>query len=413
MTPQTQFYDLIITGGRVVDPEGNLDGQFDIGVSGDRIAAVAAKLPTYNASRVVNASGKIVCAGLIDMHVHVFEWATGFGLNPDDAGVQAGVTTGVDVGSSATWSFPAFKHYIIDQAETEIVTFPSITLLGPMTANRGGPNIFTEEFIDIDALGAMRDRFPDLILGIKTYAESGSYSHWDNRFFAKSVEAGHKLDLPLYIHTGELLAVDESHRPDPTVILPEVLEMAKPGDLLGHCYSNREDGILGNRNEPIPEIAQAVKRGIGLDVGHGINFSFDTAKRMLDAGLEPYTISSDVHCDLVGEHNESTLDYSLVGTMSKLLALGVDLNTIIAGVTCNPAKVLKKQDEIGSLAPGSRADITILDDVREPWEFRVRSGEKLTAERRLIPAYVVREGRVIVPSGRLLRDVLPIQDEAA
>lgn len=407
MSNGPRSFDLVISGGRVIDPGQGLDGRFEVAVKGDRIAAVAPNLGAYEAKCVVNANGKLVCAGLIDLHVHVYEWATAFGLPADDAGINAGVTTGVDVGSSATWNFPGFKAQVIDRAETEIVAFPSITLLGPMPAHRGGPQIFSVDFVDVDALCAMAARFPTLIRGIKTYAESGAWSQSGKRFLTLAVDAGNRAGLPLYIHTGELLQVDEANRPLAETVLPEVLELARPGDILGHCYSNKSDGILGNRNEPLPALVEAVRNGVRLDVGHGINFSFETARRMIDAGLLPYSISSDVHCDLIGEHDETTLNYSLVGTMSKLLALGIDLETIIAGTTLHPARILGKADEIGTLMPGSRADISILELVEGPWTFRDSDNETLNVDRRFVPAVVVRDGRAILPSCRLLKDVLP------
>ena len=150
--------------------------------------------------------------------------------------------------------------------------------------------------------------------------------------------------------------------------------------------------------------------GVRLDVGHGINFSFATARRMLDGGLEPYTISSDTHGLLSGVHDDSTCSYSLAGTMSKLLGLGMGLSDVVRCATERPATVLGRQDEIGTLAPGSRADLTLLERRVEDWEFVDPLGATLAVEERLVPARVVRAGRPLVPSKRLLRDVCPPEE---
>jgi dihydroorotase len=165
------------------------------------------------------------------------------------------------------------------------------------------------------------------------------------------------------------------------------------------------DGILGRADGPSPALLQAVARGVRLDVGHGINFSFAVARRMMDGGVLPYTISSDTHALLSGMHDDSTCSYSLVGTMSKLLALGMSLTDVVRCTTEHPATVLGKADEIGSLRVGSRADVTVLEARREAWTFLDPVGGSLDAGERLVPALVVRAGRPIHPSRRLLRDV--------
>jgi dihydroorotase len=229
---------------------------------------------------------------------------------------------------------------------------------------------------------------------------------WGFRFLHMAREAGDLTGLPLYIHTGELYPVDEANRPDPATIMPEVLAHARPGDVLGHCYSAMPDGILGAAERPSPRLVDAVASGVRLDVGHGINFSFDTAKRMMDGGLLPYTISSDSHAFLGGIHDDSTCGYSLVGTMSKLLALGMTLPDVVACATHHPAVVIGKDTEVGTLRVGTRADVTVLEPRREAWTFVDPIGGTLDTEERLVPTLVLRAGRPVVPHGRLLRDVL-------
>jgi dihydroorotase len=396
--------DLVVRGGRVVDPATGADGLLDVGIAGDRIAAVGPRLEVGATTTVIDAAGQIVTAGLVDLHTHVFAHATGFGVDVDDAGVNAGVTTAVDMGSTGTWWFPTLKAYVIDRAVTDVVAFLMMGYVGA-TWRVGGPPILNPDWADPESLAAMHEHFPHHVRGFKTWGESGSTSQWGWRFLHMGRKAGDLTGLPIYIHTGELYPVDETNRPDPATIMPEVLATARPGDVLGHCYSAMPDGILGSHERPSEALAEAVERGVRLDVGHGINFSFDVARRMLAGGLAPYTISSDTHALLSGMHDDSTCSYSLVGTMSKLLALGLTLTDVVRCTTEHPATVLGMADEIGSLQVGSRADVTVLEPRREAWTFLDPVGGVLDAEERLVPSVVVRAGRALVPSRRLLRDV--------
>jgi dihydroorotase len=182
----------------------------------------------------------------------------------------------------------------------------------------------------------------------------------------------------------------------------------KAGDILGHCYSCQPDGLMGTRTQ-VPEwLFAAIERGILLDLGHGLKFSFDIARRMMAQGVFPHTISSDAHGNFKQLHDDSTLNYSLCGGISKLIALGLNLADAIAAVTINPARVLKAEAEIGTLKVGSIADITILELVEDDWLFFDALDEKLVAKQKLIPVGVVRSGKLIQPNCRLLRDLVAI-----
>ena len=127
---------------------------------------------------------------------------------------------------------------------------------------------------------------------------------------------------------------------------------------------------------------------------------------MMAAGVFPNTISSDIHGDFAGYHDDSKLDYSLCGAMTRMRALGMPLAEVIRRVTVNPAAILR-DPEIGSLAVGTVADITVLDRVTGAWTLRDGRGEPLQVTERLIPRLVVRAGEAIVPTLRYLPDVMP------
>jgi hypothetical protein len=171
-------YDLVLTGARICDPATRLDRHCDLAVNGDRIAAVGSGLASH-ARQVIELDGKLVTAGWVDLHVHVFEWMTTFGLPPDEVGVHSGVTTAVDQGGAGAYTILAFKHYIADRALTDIRCFPSINSAGTLRGGLAGPTIHTPEVVDVELLVAEVNAHPHLVRGFgEIHAESGAFSRW-------------------------------------------------------------------------------------------------------------------------------------------------------------------------------------------------------------------------------------------
>lgn len=401
-----ESYDLILKGGRVIDPGQSLNGLFDVAVKDDRIAAIAPTIPVQQAKQAIDVEGQLVCPGFIDLHTHVYEWVTDFGLWADDVGIHAGVTTVVDQGSCGPLTFLGFKAMAIDRAVTDVRCFPSVNLAGALKGGMGTPALHSPEMVDVDALLELAAANPETVRGFKVHGESGALSRWGTEVLQLARKAADLANLPLYVHTGELFAVIEAQRPHPDKVLADVLSFLQPGDLLAHCYSRRPDGLMGQRETASDILVDAVNiDGIRLDLGHGVNFSFDIARRMMAQGLLPYTVSSDVHGDFAMPHNDATLDYSLCGALSKLMALGLDLERAIATVTLHPARVLQATQNIGTLHVGSRADITVLEQTSGNWTFHDSRQETLMAEQRLVPMLVICNGQVFQPHRRLLRDL--------
>ena len=408
-----EIYDLVIASDDAIDPGTDYRGPAEIAVKGGRIAAFAPELPPHRADRRFDARGGTVCPGLIDFHVHVYEWVTNFGLHPDEAGVHSGATTIVDQGSSGAWTVGGFDAYIARPAETDVRAFVSANLAGALKGGMEGTTLHNPGMMRIEAIAEAAAAYPDLVKGIKSHGESGGLSHWGLEVLKMAVEAGAATGLPLYVHTGELFPVDEANRPDPAGVLEQVVPALNPGTTLAHVYSTMPDGIMGEGGAVPRIVHEALERGIHFDIGHGVNFSFEIARRMMAEGVLPNTISSDVHSDFHAYHDDSRLDYSLCGAMSKLWALGMDLADVVKRATLNPALILGEAGEIGTFAPGSRADVTILDLAEGRWALNDCTGEELVVDRRLVPATVFREGREIAPNRRLLRDVCPPEMRAA
>jgi dihydroorotase len=246
---------------------------------------------------------------------------------------------------------------------------------------------------------------PRIVRGFKCHGESGGFSHWGLEVLSKAAEAGQETGLPLYMHTGELFPVNDAARPEAASVIPTALSKLKGGDIMAHIYSCMPDGIMGAGNR-VPDVVFAAReKGVLFDLGHGINFSFRIARQMMEAGILADTIGSDVHGDFCSFHDYSILDYSLLGGLNKLLALGMPMQHAIGALTATPARILR-DDSIGRLAPGCRANITVLEKLDGPWTYRDAEGENLTVQSRLVPQLVFVDGEEIVPDCGLLADVL-------
>ncbi len=404
-TPLTPRADLLLRGGRVIDPANGLDGVADVAIRNGRVVSVGAGAQDTAARREIDVSGAIVTPGFIDMHVHVYEWVTNFGAPPDAAGIQSGATTIVDQGSSGAWTFGGFKHFIADASRTDVRAFVSINVAGALQGGMEGTTLHNPGMVDVDGLVRTAAEHPQIVRGIKCHWESGSLSHWGPTVLKKAAEAGRATNLPLYVHTGELFAVDEANRPTPSLVMGQVVQYLKPGDTLAHIYSCMPDGIMSVGEEVPNWLLEARAAGVQFDLGHGINFSFRIARKMMEKGIFPDTIGSDVHGDFNAYHDLSILDYSLVGGMNKLIGLGMSLTDAVRALTATPAKVLA-DPSIGHLGAGARANVTVLRPVEGEWTFVDTRRERLTVRERLLPDLVIMDGEPITPDCGLLADVM-------
>src|SRR5258706_4885054 len=230
--------DRVLTNCRVIDPANGIDGRLYVGIRGGRIAAVAPGLAARTPRVALDLDGAIVTPGFIDVHVHVYEWVTNFGVAADAAGVHSGATTIVDQGSTGAWTFGGFKAFIVDPARTDVRAFVSINVAGALKGGMEGEALHNPGLVRVDELVALAAAHPRVVRGFKCHGESGALSHWDLAVFLKAVEAGKRAGLPLYVHTGEPFPVDEAHRPSPEAVLPKVLPPLHPGDMLAPVYSS-------------------------------------------------------------------------------------------------------------------------------------------------------------------------------
>jgi dihydroorotase len=397
-----QRFDLVLKGGRVIDPAQGIDGVNDVAIADGKIAAIAPDLS--GARKRIDVRGALVLPGLIDTHAHVFRHVTGrFGLDADLVGVHSGVTTLVDQGGPSLMTFPAFCSYVVEPAASRVYAFLSAYLVGGMEGHYY-PELYGPHGIDVDGTVKAAHANDDLVKGIKAHAEIGGFSRWGMEAFRLAKEISRQTKLPLYIHFGQLWALPESGRAvDPDRILPDVLDLLEPGDVLAHPFTRHPGGFVGQDGRVHPVVKEAVARGLKIDVGYGSHFSFAMAKKVLDADILPDTLGADMHgyntrlpSDMPADQAHmfaGATNFSLTSAMTGLLACGVPLEQLVPMVTSNAAAMLGLGDEIGTLRPGVAADVTVLADERGRWALRDNEGTQVAAERLLRPLFCLRAGR--------------------
>jgi dihydroorotase len=414
-------YDLVIRGGRVIDPAQGLDGTLDVAVSDGRVAAVAAPLPPGGAHEVIDVRGQLVLPGLIDTHAHVYQYVTGrFGLEADMVGVHSGTTTVIDQGGPSCMTLPGFRRFVVEPASTRVYAFLSAYVVGGLEGHYY-PALYGPDGVDVGATVRAARENPDLVRGIKGHAEIGGVARWGLEVLRLSAEIAREADLPLYVHFGQLWPLPKSGRgdADADAILPRVVELLRPGDVLAHPFTRHPGGFVDRQGRVHPVVREAVARGLRIDVGHGSHFSFDVARRVLDAGIVPDTLGADLHGYNTevprpagtppGAHPDPELHpfagstrFSLARAMTGLMACGLRLEQVAPMVTQYAARMLGREGELGTLRPGAVADVTVLDDLRGRFSLRDNGGTEVVAERVLTPAFCLRAGRRVEADAPIL-----------
>jgi dihydroorotase len=397
------LYDLILSGGTVIDPATGLNGHYDVAISSGKIAAIESDLSTAAARERIDVGGKIVTAGMIDTHAHVYQHVTGrFGLNPDMVGVRSGVTTLVDQGGPSCMTLGGFRHYLAETSKSRLLCFISCYLVGGLEGHLY-PDLYGPGGVNVDHTVRVAKENPDIVRGIKAHAEIGGQSRWGLEVIKIGKEIARQTKLPLYIHLGQLWpTLEEGPVPDADELIRELVPLMDAGDVLAHPFTRHPGGFVSKEGEVHPIVFEAIKRGVRVDVGHGSHFSFEVAKRVLDSGVRPFTLGADLHgynvrlpsedADRKNNPFAGIAPFSLTIAMTELLMLGLTLEEIIATVTANPATMLGMEDSIGALKPGYEADVSVLDVEHGKFKLFDNSGVEAVTDRLIRPVFCLRAG---------------------
>ena len=373
------MYDLIVKGGTVIDPSQGLNGLNDIAVEDGKIALVAPDISSDEAARVLEVKGNLVLPGLIDLHTHVYDGVNGNGVEADLGGVRAGVTTMVDAGSSGCDTFGGFPRHIIPNSATEIICFLHICRTGLATT----PDIFSPASIDLDKTIQVASE-SNAISGIKARMVSPALEIMGMEMPRLAKRAAREAGVKLMVHIG-----DTEKRYDPNVIR-DLLPIMEEGDIVTHLFTANPGGVVDANGNLVPEAQEARDRGVWLDTAHGRgNFSFDVGQRILDQGLMPHCISTDL--TLPGRQRTV---HSMTEMMTRFLAMGFTMDQVVTMSTLNPAKAIGEDGRLGSLQVGKQADISVLRIEEGDWLLYDVLGDSRRHDKAVVPVVTVKKGEV-------------------
>src|SRR5262245_25450289 len=389
MGPNDKF-DLVIKGGEVLDPSQKLRARRDVGIRYGVVEAVEADIPADRALRVLNANGKLVTPGLIDLHSHVFPYGSAIGIPADELVPFQGTTTLVSAGDAGANNFAVFRRHIVAQTRCRLYAFVHI-------ANIGLAGFPVGELLNIDyaqtetAAKAVAEN-ADMVIGIKVrMSENETGTHglepWRRESRACEVSGtGGKVMCHIGgVQTRELMS--------------QILNTLRAGDVLTHSYSGFPNDAGEGTNivqdgKLLPAALEAKRRGVMFDVGHGGGrFGYRSAEAAVQQGAPPHVISSDIH---VFSGNTPGMPY-LTWVMSKFLNMGFTLEQVVTMATINPARVINRAPKLGTLQNGAPGDVTILDVVEGPVRFVDTRKNERDGKVHLRPVQAVVGG---VPFGR-------------
>ena len=378
-------YDVILKGGRVIDPAQGLDQIADVAFAGGRVAAIDVNIADANGADVRDVSGRIVTPGFIDLHTHVYWGGTSLGVDATDAARQSGVTTLIDAGSAGPGNFRGFLKHVIEPSEPRILAYLHISFAGIFAFSK---RIMVGESSDMRLMSpadavAIADANRDVIVGIKVRVGRHASGSSGVAPLDIALQVAEELGLPLMAHIDE---------PPPSY--EDVLIRLRPGDVLTHCFRPFPNSPVSGQGAVKQAVLEARQRGVLFDVGHGMgSFAFKTARAMLDAGFMPDTISSDLHI-----LNLDGPVFDQATTLSKFLSLGTPLIDVIRATTANAAAAIRRP-ELGTLRPGSAGDATIFTVSDGSFPYFDSVGERMIGNKKIGINGVVLKGHWWHPAG--------------
>ena len=365
--PRAASCDLVVQGGRVLDPSLGIDAIRDVAIAAGRIAAVEPGIAAGDA-QVVDARGRFVVPGLIDVHTHYAREAEGPRICLED-----GVTAWVDAGSAGA-----------DAIAGQVAVARAAPQQGRVMVNIGRAGILPGgDTMDLDLadVGAAREaiaRHRDFVVGVKARL-SRNVAADDVEVLRRTQAAASAFDLPVMIHMGQTVSP-----------LSTLFALLKPGDVVTHMYAPPPNAIVGDDGRIRPAVLEARRRGVRFDVANGRtgHIRWDTFDQIMQTGFLPDTISTDGN--LTSRSVPGVVD--LPNVMSKFLDAGMSLSQVVACVTVNAARIFPHLNERGTLHVGARADLALLELRVGRFDFVDNYGNVRTGGQRLFPRGTVLGG---------------------
>ena len=370
---QAATYDLLIKGGRVIDPSQRIDRVIDVAIKGGRIAALRADIGASDAAEVIDARGKLVTPGLVDIHAHVDRE-----MLPAHC-LSTGVTSLVDAGSRGADNVA--DHVAIAKAAPNRVRI----LLNLGRTGLGGGRGELLDFANADTAAARQaiEAHRDVIIGIKARLSKSVVGEHDLDAIDRAHAVTVPLKLPLMVHVGQTVSP-----------MSAIVARLRPGDIVTHVYAPPPNGILDDNGRVFPQVLEARRRGILFDIGNGRNghITWDVAERAIGQGFLPDTISSDLTAP---GRTDRVFDFPTV--LSKFLLLGMPLERVIACATVNAARAIAPFRDVGTLRPNAPADVALFELSTGQFEFVDNVNAKRTGREKLMPFAVVMAGKRMPP----------------
>jgi dihydroorotase len=370
-------FDLVLTGGTVLDPASGTNASLDVGVVAGRIAEIGPGLAARGEStQTVDCTGQTVLPGLVEGHTHIFQFVSKVGAPPQDAHLRRGVVAAADAGTAGASTFPAFRKLIVEANPMRIVNFLNVSVLG-LIDFRFGELLNPETLVPEDALEVAAAN-PDVVRGFKIRMSDDVVGTNGAALLKKSVALAEQARLPLMVHIGET--------EDP---LSMVLDELRAGDIVAHCYTGKPHGILEDGTVQ-PAVLAARERGVLFDSAHGkSNLSFEVARPAIADGFLPDIVSSDTSA-----RNWRGPVFDLLTTLSKLVALGAPFEECVRRATVVPSQVLGLAEEgYGALRVGGPAHVTVVRQTDEV-ELPDAAGHSIMAPR-YEPTFVLNHGEPV------------------
>jgi dihydroorotase len=384
MGPDDKF-DLVIKGGDVLDPSQGLRGRRDIGIRFGVIEAVEPDIPAARAVRTINAGGKLVTPGLVDLHCHVYPYGSAIGIPADELITLQCTTTCVSAGDAGASTFAGFRRFIVAQSRTRLYAFVHIANIGltPFPL----PELYELDYAQVDACARTVAENADIAIGVKVRMSDNVIAKHGAEPLRRAIKACEMAGTggKVMCHIGGVESV---------ALMIEILDLLRPGDILTHAYTGLPNlaGAFTNiiqDGKVLPAALAAKQRGVTFDVGHGGgSFDFTMAEAAIAQGCPPDTISSDVH---VVSGNTPGMPY-LTWVMGKFMALGYTLEQVVTMATINPAKIINRAPKLGTLQVGAPGDVAIMELVQEPVAFVDTRNNTRTGKVWLKPVQTVTAG---------------------